>query len=198
MPYDGRKIHTEKTAGLDIEENEKSASRSGRCKTIRKGELTMKRYKKTKPEGSYIKAAATPGGTIWYEAEFEQVRDALKEENLILYGAFLTNGFDCISNIDINLPGSYVYGDYLYICESDGELINVNGDQVDPESAMEEYEPEMLSAYIVPADDKIIQQKLTEYEITNYDIDEVADALFEEGYTFTTILADYEKIQSNS
>lgn len=25
-----------------------------------------------------------------------------------------------------------------------------------------------------------------------------ADALFEEGYTFTTILADYEKIQSNS
>lgn len=63
---------------------------------------------------------------------------------------------------------------------------------------MEEYEPEMLSAYVVPADDKIIQQKLTEYEITNYDIDEVADALFEEGYTFTTILADYEKIQSNS
>lgn len=158
----------------------------------------MKRYRKTKPEGSYIRAAATPGGTIWYEAEFDQVRDALKEENLILYGAFLTNGFDCISNLDINLPGSYVQGDYLYICESDGELINVNGDQADPESAMEEYKPEMLSAYIVPADDKIIQQKLTEYEITNYDIDDVAYELFEEGYTFTTILADYEEIQSNN
>lgn len=154
----------------------------------------MKRYTKTKPEGSYIIAAATPGGTVWYEAEFEQVRDSLKEENLILYGAFLTNGFDCISNIDINLPGSYVHGDYLYICETDGQLINVNGDQVDPEYAMQEYEPEVLSAYIIPADDKIIQQKLTEYEITNYDIDEVADALFEEGYTFTTILSDYEKI----
>lgn len=158
----------------------------------------MKRYTKTKSEGSYIRAAGTPGGTVWYEAEFEQVRDVLKEENLILYGAFLTNGFDCISNIDINLPGSYVQGDYLYICESDGELINVNGDQVDPEYAMEEYEPEMLSAYIVPADDKIIKQKLTEYEITNYDIDEVAYELFDEGYTFTTILADYEKIQSNN
>lgn len=198
MPYNGSKVHTKATVGLDIEKNEKPASRPGRCKTVRKGELTMKRYRKTKPEGSYIRAAATPGGTIWYEAEFEQVRDALKEENLILYGAFLTNGFDCISNIDINLPGSYVYGDYLYICESDGELININGDQVDPESAMEEYGPEMLSAYIAPADDKIIQQKLTEYEITNYDIDEAADALFEEGYTFTTILADYEKIQPNS
>lgn len=192
MSYNGRKVHTEKAAGLDIEENEKSASRSEWSKTIRKGELAMKRYRKAKPEGSYIRAAATPGGTVWYEAEFDQVRDALKEENLILYGAFLTNGFDCI------LPGSYVQGDHLYICESDGELINVNGDQVDPESAMEEYGPEMLSAYIVPADDKIIQQKLTDYEITNYDIDEVADALFEEGYTFTTILADYEKIQSNS
>lgn len=194
MSYNGSKVHTEKTAGLDIEENEKSTFRSGRCKTVRKGELNMKRYRKIKSEGSYIKAAAAPGGTVWYEAEFEQVRDALKEENLILYGAFLTNGFDCISNIDINLPGSYVYGDYLYICETDGQLINVNGNQVDPESAMEEYEPEVLSAYIVPADDKIIRQKLTEYEITNYDIDEVADALFEEGYTFTTILADYEKM----
>ena len=194
MSYNGRKVHTEKAVGLDIEKDEKSASRSEWSKTIRKGELAMKRYRKAKPEGSYIRAAATPGGTIWYEAEFDQVRDALKEENLILYGAFLTNGFDCISNIDINLPGSYVQGDYLYICESDGELINVNGDQVDPESAMEEYEPELLSAYIVPADDKIIKQKLTEYEITNYDIDEVAYELFDEGYTFTTILADYEKI----
>lgn len=198
MPYNGRKVHTEKAVGLDIEENEKSTSRPRRCKNIRKGELTMKRYRKTKPEGSYIRAAATPGGTIWYEAEFDQVRDALKEENLILYGAFLTNGFDCISNLDINLPGSYVQGDYLYICESDGEPINVNGDEVDPEYAMEEYEPELLSAYIVPADDKIIKQKLTEYEITNYDIDEVAYELFDEGYTFTTILADYEKIQPNS
>ena len=198
MSYNGRKVHTEKTVGLDIEENEKPASRPGRSKNIRKGELAMKRYRKTKPEGSYIRAAATPGGTIWYEAEFDQVRDALKEENLILYGAFLTNGFDCIPNLDINLPGSYVQGDYLYICESDGELINVNGDQVDPDSAMEEYGPEMLSAYIVPADDKIIRQKLTEYEITNYDIDEVADVLFEEGYSFTTILVDYEKIQSNN
>ena len=198
MSYNGRKVHTEKTAGLDIEKNEKPAARPGRCKTIRKGELAMKRYRKAKPEGSYIRAAATPGGTVWYEAEFDQVRDALKEENLILYGAFLTNGFDCISNIDINLPGSYVQGDYLYICESDGELINVNGDQVDPDSAMEEYGPEMLSAYIVPADDKIIRQKLTDYEITNYDIDEVAYELFDEGYAFTTILADYEKIQPNS
>lgn len=154
----------------------------------------MKRYTKTKSEGSYIRAAGTPGGTVWYEAEFEHVRDALKEENLILYGAFLTNGFNCISNIDINLPGSYVYGDYLYICETDGQLISVNGNQVDPEYAMQEYEPEVLSAYIIPADDEIIQQKLTEYEITNYDIDEVADALFEEGYAFTTILSDYEKI----
>lgn len=198
MSYNGSKVYTEKTVGLDIEKDEKPASRSGRGKTIREGELTMKRYRKTKPEGSYIRAAATPDGTIWYEAEFDQVRDALKEENLILYGAFLTNGFDCISNIDINLPGSYVQGDYLYICESDGELINVNGDQVDPQSAMEEYGPEMLSAYVVPADDKIIRQKLTEYEITNYDIDDVAYELFDEGYTFTTILADYEKIQSNS
>lgn len=55
----------------------------------------------------------------------------------------------------------------------------------------------MLSAYIVPSDDKIIRQKLTEYEITNYDIDDVAYELFDEGYTFTTILADYEKIQTN-
>ena len=198
MSYNGSQIHTEKTVGLHIEKNEKPASRFGWSKTIRKGELAMKRYRKTRPEGSYIRAAATPGGTIWYEAEFEQVRDALKEENLILYGAFLTNGFDCISNIDINLPGSYVQGDYLYICESDGELININGEQVDPESAMEEYGPEMLSAYIVPADDKIIRQKLTDYEITDYDIDDAADALFEEGYTFTSILTDYEKIQSNN
>lgn len=195
MSYNGSRVHSEKTVGLDIEKNEKPAFRSEWSKIIRKRESAMKRYRKTKPEGSYIRAAATPGGTIWYEAEFDQVRDALKEENLILYGAFLTNGFDCISNLDINLPGSYVQGDYLYICESDGELINVNGDQVDPESAMEEHGPEMLSAYIVPADDKIIRQKLTEYEITNYDIDEVADVLFEEGYTFTSILADYEKIQ---
>lgn len=155
----------------------------------------MKLYKRSKPDSSYIRAAEIPGGTVWYEAEFEQVRDVLKEENLILYGAFLTNGFDCISNLDINLPGSYLEGDYLYLCETDGGLINVNGEDVDPESAMKDYGPEVLSAYIVPADSKIITQKLTEYEITNYDIDDVAYELFEEGYGFTTILAEYEKIQ---
>lgn len=156
----------------------------------------MKLYKRSKLDGSYIRAAKTPGGTVWYEAEFEQVRDALEEENLILYGALLTNGFDCISNIDINLPGSYLEGDYLYLCETDGKLINVNGEDVDPESAMQDYGPEVLSAYIIPAYSKIITQKLTEYEITNYDIDNVAYELFEEGYRFTTILADYEKIQN--
>lgn len=158
----------------------------------------MKLYKKASGRNledlNQVKAA-TQWGTTYYEASIDQVKEVLKEKNIVLYGAIETEGFDSIWDLDIHLPGSYVQDDKIYLCGTDGEYINVDGEAVDPETAMEEFGPEMLTAYIQPADDEIISHKLTSYEITNFDMNEVAEQLMSEKYTFFEIYEAFRELE---
>lgn len=143
-----------------------------------------------------ITAAEMGQRTVWYEADLDMVRNALREENLILYGAIQTHGFDAIKDIDMNIPGSYIddVEDRIYICVTDGSQVVVDGEEVDPDEAMEEYGPEALEGYILPATNQMIVNKLTSYEINNYDLDLVAQDLMDESYSFIDIYEAYKDI----
>ena len=134
--------------------------------------------------------------TVWYEADLDMVRNALREENLILYGAIQTHGFDAIKDIDMNIPGSYIddVEGRIYICVTDGSQVVVDGEEVDPDEAMEEYGPEALAGYIFPATNQMIVNKLTSYEINNYDLDLVAQDLMDESYSFIDMYEAYKDI----
>ena len=87
-----------------------------------------------------------------------------------------------------NLFGSEIIDDVLYICKTDGYEIQINGEDVEPEFALEDYSVEELSAYIDDADDDIITNSITTYELKPIDLDEVSLRLLELGNSFIDVV----------
>lgn len=128
-------------------------------------------------------------GTTYYTTDVNQILDFLKDEdsNIWLIGAFELDGLDAL-NLENNLFGSKIIGDILYICVTDGSDININGNMVDPESALDDYDVEELSAYIRPADDEVLRRWITTSEIYEPDMDKIAPILMGEGYYFIDLM----------
>lgn len=135
--------------------------------------------------------AAEDMGTTYYTTDINQILDFLKNEdaNIWLIGSFELDGLDAL-NLETNLFGSKIIEDILYICVTDGSDINVNGDMIDPESALDDYDVEELSAYIRPADDEILRSWITVSEIYEPDMNEMAPRLMDEGYSFVDLMED--------
>lgn len=145
---------------------------------------------------------AATDGTIYYHYTLDQIVSYFKYnvrqnmENLILYGAFKVYGLNAI-DIDNNLFGSYIDGDDLYICVSNYKDIYIQEiDQyINPEDGAYTYGIHALQDYIVDGTDEIINQYLTKYEVSNYNIDIVARYLMlKEGYKFSEVLDSYLSI----
>lgn len=141
--------------------------------------------------------AATTSGTTYYKTDLKQVLDTLKNKlNIFCWKSLETYGFSCI-DFDVNLFGSYVDGDELYICTTDGEDIPVNSKLVDPENAMQNFDLKDLSPYIRPATPDIIERYITPYEVSIPDIDKAAKDLMDDKYTFADLVDAYEEIEPN-
>ena len=85
-------------------------------------------------------------------------------------------------------------GDTLYICQTNYDPIMVNGEETNPETAMEDFGPEALSDYIQDASDDIVRRYITIYEVTNFDVDEVATELIQNGYSFRELIDYYNDL----
>lgn len=136
----------------------------------------MKLYKK-------ITAAESSGhstGTTYYSATLDKIIKAYEgyNKNIWVWNAFKRYGFYAI-DFDHNLYGSAVVDDTLYICVTNGQDIEVNGEYIDPEDAFDKYTPEDLADYIKPATDKIIERYITEIEIEEPDFTKEAYYILE-------------------
>lgn len=154
----------------------------------------MKIIRTSKSTNSMRKIVAAEGiGTTYYKATIDDVVDAIRDDsNLFVYYAMLALGFESI-DLDHNLFGSYIDGNTIYLCDTDGEDIEVNGQMFDPEDAMEELGPEALESYIQDATPEIIRRFITPYEL-KFDIDEGAYWLMKDGFGFTEIVKAYEDL----
>ena len=76
-------------------------------------------------------------GTVYYRVLAAQIESAYEDEDPFIYYAVLEDGLDAI-NLD-TMVGSKVIDDELFICQSDGQEININGEMVDPFVALEDY-----------------------------------------------------------
>lgn len=154
----------------------------------------MKIIRTSKSTNSIRKIVAAEGiGTTYYKATIDDVVDAIRDgSNLFVYYAMLALGFESI-DLDHNLFGSYIDGNTIYLCDTDGEDIEVNGQMFDPEDAMEEFGPEALESYIQDATPEIIRRFITPYEL-KFDIDEGAYWLMKDGFGFTEIVKAYEDL----
>lgn len=138
--------------------------------------------------------SASDIGTTFYKISPEDVDRVFnkKDTNMILKEAFKTYGWEAL-DID-RMWGSIIDGDYLYLCVTDGYDIEVNGEEVDPESALEMYGVDACSDYVQDGNEDIISSHITEYEIGDVDIDEIALSLLQSGYHFSTIVLDAEEL----
>lgn len=130
--------------------------------------------------------AATSAGTTYYRATLQDVEDAIQNDtaaNIWILKSFQELGWDAI-DFKHRLFGSQIIDNDLYICETDGRDINVNGDMIDPESALLDYDIRQLSAYVEDATDDIILRYITTYEIKTPDFDKWAPDLLDDGNTF--------------
>ncbi len=147
----------------------------------------MKKYKKMNRSNTVIKAAQQIG-TVFYRISEDDIDNVLdySKNNLFLVEAFKMYGLNAF---DIRrLWGSIIDGDYLYLCKTDGQEIQIGDELVDPEEALEEYGVESCQEYIQPANDSIIRQNLSEYELSkDIDVEDLAINLLQNGYSLNDI-----------
>lgn len=153
----------------------------------------MKKFVKSKSNSQTVTGATTPG-TIYYKTNLKQVLDVLKDKlNIFCWKSLEDYGFGCI-DFDVDLFGSYVDGDDLYICKTDGEDITVNGELVDPEAAMDNFYIDDLTPYIRPATPDVIETYITPYEVSIPDINQAAKDLLDDNYSFSDLVDAYNEL----
>ena len=140
----------------------------------------MEIYRNTKstPDGS--------GTTYYYITEDQLLKFYDKSDNVIMRYLVSENGFDAFYIEGV--PGYAMFDDILYICDTDGADIMVNGKSIDPERALMKYTPDDLSEYEERGTDSIIKRYLSEYELAEFDPNEVVLSMLDTGF------ADFKEI----
>ena len=129
-------------------------------------------------------------GTTYYKITLDEAKSAYEDENSIVFGALNLYGWEAI-NVYRYLIGSEIVDNVLYLCVTDGNEIEADGELLDPEEAMAAVGPDYLQSYISSATPEIIIKQLTPYDLSDdVDIDEVVLNLLEDGYSFYDIVKD--------
>ncbi len=139
--------------------------------------------------------AAMQLGTTYYRVTLNDIESVMQDStdaNIWILKSFQELGWDAI-DFEHNLFGSQVIDDVLYICNTDGRDIDVGGEKVDPEIALDDYNLSELSDYIEDADDETILKYITSYEIKTPKFNNWAAELLKAGYKFTDLVTDAQE-----
>lgn len=129
-----------------------------------------------------VTAASVSAGTTYYRITLKELTDAFSEQNLWLQKCIEERGFNAI-DFDHSLYGSrFDIGekDVMYLCVTDGYDIEVNGEMVDPEDALDYHNPAPggdLYQYVKPSTPEIILKNISEYEFKDPDFTQWAVSL---------------------
>lgn len=148
---------------------------------------------------STITAAIKPAkikGTTFYKATVDDIIDAYSENksNIWIKAMFEDIGFDAI-NFDNGLYGSKIIDDVLYICETDGHMVNVDNSKYDPEKLLDEVDITDIEDMVKEADSDIIHRYITEYEVFLPDFDKLAIDLLKSGDSFSELVRYYQEFE---
>lgn len=133
-------------------------------------------------------------GTTFYKATLQDVIDALVDDNanVWLITALVEDGFYALDLDSAGLSGSAVINNEIYICVSDGYAINLDGHEIEPEEALTSYSLEELEPFIQEATPDVITRYITTYELKMRDVESLAIAAMDEGYSFNQLYEDYK------
>ena len=137
----------------------------------------------------------TDAGTAFYEITEKDLEDTWdKEDNIVMKYLVRTYGFEAFDLDDIGIYGGRLEGDVFLLCDSDGHDIDVDGEEVDPMFALEDYDLEALAPYIKEPDDEIIRRYFSPYSLQSdtIDVNEVALELLQAGHDLSAIIDSLE------
>lgn len=142
----------------------------------------------------YIKSAQD-FPTIFYRVTIDQAKEAIEDSdlNIFLKAAFDYYEWQCL-DIEHGLHGSEVNNNILYLCDTNGDDILVDGREVDPISALDYYDIDELANYVKDATPNIIVDFLNEDTITEFDVDVIGTKLIEDGTPFTVAVEAYNEL----
>lgn len=145
------------------------------------GGTNMKKFKPIKA----AVAESISATTRFYPVELDWFIQLLKDndKNPMLIWLVEQKGFDAF-DLD-QLYGSAVSDDVLYLCDTNGEDILIDGEPVDPETAIENYGIEAIQPYISDPDTKYILRYLSPDEVSEIDLEEAAQALMNQPYKYS-------------
>lgn len=102
-------------------------------------------------------------GTIWYEISKDALLSAYRTKNKQIYDCIENEG---ISAIDVDsMFASAIRDDMLYYGVTNGVGIDVDGEMIDPEFAIENIDIDSLRRYIEIPTNNTILKCISEYEI---------------------------------
>lgn len=161
--------------------------------------MKMNRTKSTKLQSV---TAASNVGTTYYRATLDNVIQTLTRNDANLFLLYLIEeyGFDAL-DFKKHMFGSAVFEenneDVIYICVTDGYEIEVDGEMVDPEEALENYAPIYLENHIQDANDDVIMRNITPYELADFDESSVARGILRTyDVSFKKVVSDFEEIEN--
>lgn len=142
-----------------------------------------------------IKPAKTKG-TTFYKATVDDIIKAYSDKNTNVWikALFKDIGFDAI-NFEKGLYGSKVIDDALYICETDGHMVDVDNYKYDPEEMLEDISLADIEDMIQDATPDIIRRHITEYEVYMPDFDKLAIDLLKDGESFSELVRYYQEFE---
>lgn len=161
--------------------------------------MKMRRSKSTKLQSV---TAASNIGTTYYRATLDNVIQTLtrNDANIFLLYLIEEDGFDAL-DFKSHMFGSAVVEenneDVIYICVTDGYEIEVDGERIDPEDALENYDPVYLQDHIQEANDDVIMRNITPYELSDFDESSVAKGILRTyDVSFKKVVSDFEEIEN--
>lgn len=142
----------------------------------------------------YIKSAEEPG-SIWYKITREDLlNNMLWKDNVWISERLKYYPLDDAINIE-DLDGSYATEDTLYFLVTDYSPIIIDGEEIEPEEALEEYSLKDIENYINDNPPKDIIQRITDSDISwaGIDIDTFAKDLLDIE-SFSKVVEDAQDI----
>ena len=161
--------------------------------------MKMNRTKSTKLQPVN---AASNIGTTYYRATLDNVIQTLARNDANLFLLYLIEeyGFYALDFKKHMFGSAFVEEnneDVIYICVTDGYEIEVDGEMVDPEEALENYAPIYLENHIQDANDDIIMRNITPYELVDFDEDQVAKGILRTyEVSFKKVASDLQDIEN--
>ena len=125
-------------------------------------------------------------GTTFYKCSLNDIKENIYNRSSFTDWALTESKLNAI-DLD-QLPGSDVIDNYLYLCITDFDDIEINGELVDPEEALATIEITQLADYIESGTPEIISSYLSEDNLVYYSIDVVFKSMLNANYRISDIL----------